>query len=256
MSYTTKRNYTIIVALMAIIAIIINIFPTRNSLSALEMPTEMKLTSDAISISAIVPAVLPIDVDKHGDITVSDEAKITNTSVAKIKVNKVDVTTKNGWELNEYDTDYSKEKVGIKKFGLIFNNDKVNPNGKANLTSSNWPSIKPSDSLDLDYFATVGFQKDSTELDIAEVLFTIGWDDDDGSSDSDGSGGTGETDPENPDPDPEQPDPDPEQPDPEEPTGPEYDDEGYYIATTLTLNLYLKAGPLTLTKVKMATIHI
>ena len=117
-----KKNISKILykPILATLALAISVLsfntPTVNAGS---YTTTMSIDAQAMTLSADVPMTLPIVVDSQGTVTTAPDAVIRNTSPGKIKVENISVATKNQWELNDFNTDYGKEKVNQKKFVII-----------------------------------------------------------------------------------------------------------------------------------------
>lgn len=161
--------------------------------SALETP--VTLTQGANVIDITVPVVMPISVDSKGIVTTANKVDVTNNSKAPVLIDTLNVKTKDGWKLQEFNKDYSGVKLGAKEFGLKLDSENVNTDGTV---KSRKRIINGKDKFNLSYDATVAPQKDSiVNSNIADVILTVGWSSSSGTGTESGSdsGTEGETEP-------------------------------------------------------------
>ena len=136
-----------------------------------------KVTAEAAQFSVTVPAILPIDVSADGEVTTADDVKIVNNSASPVKVTKVSVEAINDWQLAEFDSDFTRMRVNEKKFGLQLQTNNVQTDGTCGLNG--FTAIPGNGGeLPLAYDANLTTQTTAIDhLNIANVTFTIGWDD-------------------------------------------------------------------------------
>lgn len=137
-----------------------------------------ELTATAATFSVTVPTTLPLSIDQDGVVGESTELKIVNNGDGQIKVTAVEITELNSWTLVDFDTDFTKEQVNLKQFGLKINGDEVNyETDKIDTLGSAWTTIDGNSELALPYEGNVALQTSAFEnTEIATVTFTIGWD--------------------------------------------------------------------------------
>lgn len=151
--------------------------PTSNA------RTDVSVTTSSLVFSLSVPLNLPINVDSYGNVEVSTECELVNNSGGAVVVSNVEVTAENGWEIVDFDTDFSSKKVGLQEFGMILNDDEVDTNGSVSL-GNDWTVLAANGgTLPIEYEVNVASQATAIELDIATLEFTIEW----SSEDVDGS---------------------------------------------------------------------
>ena len=148
--------------------------------------TPVTLTTEAAVFSVTVPTVLPIHVDKDGNVTCAQDgvAKIVNNSHGSVEVTNIEIFGKNGWETANYDTvDMTKVQVGTKLLAFMVNGEKTTGADTNTFTASNHDvsnGANAADDLDemvITYDAIVAPQAAAlTDAEVANVVFTIGWD--------------------------------------------------------------------------------
>ena len=118
-------------SLIVTFALILSILP--NSVLAADISTSgnsgdvpIELTQAASTFSVTVPTVLPVDVDSDGMVTVNLSNSIINNSYGPIEVKSAKVVPQNSWVSNDFETDFSKSKVGLKEFGFQLKLMKLN----------------------------------------------------------------------------------------------------------------------------------
>ena len=136
-----------------------------------DVPVE--LTQSVATFSVTVPTVLPVDLDANGVVTVATDNKIINNSWGPVEVKGVSLTPLNDWVLVDFETDFKNKKVGLKEFGFELNNSPVLTDGSCEAT---FDVIPGNSEINFTYDANVATQKiDLTDVQIAYVIFTIGW---------------------------------------------------------------------------------
>ncbi len=143
----------------------------------------VELTAEAATFSVTVPTALPIDVAADGTITVATDAKIINNSHGAVKVTNMTIEGVDDWVILDWDTaNMASERVGSTKVAMIINGDKTTGDDAITFTDSNFPKMDgkndgDTDELPIIYDAKVPAQSvELTNLTIANVVFTVGWD--------------------------------------------------------------------------------
>ena len=127
-----------------------------------------------------VPTSLPIRVSADGDVAVSDDIYIVNYSSGAVVVSDIAITGKNGWRTVDASKDLSAMQMDVKEFSMTINNEVTTGADMITFEQSNWPVIaaandSDSDCLHLVYSAAIVPQSRSINEEIANVVFTIGW---------------------------------------------------------------------------------
>ena len=149
--------------------------------------TPIELTTSAATFNVTVPTALPIAVDTLGVASYATSAKITNYSHGAVEVKKIEVEAKNDWSLVKYDLDsVSSMKVDASEIGLsifdyettgLSNNREVFNVENETLIMTGKDVNSDEDELIIQYSASVAPQSAQiTDLNVADVVFTIGWD--------------------------------------------------------------------------------
>ena len=132
------------------------------------------LSQSATTFSVTIPTTLPVAVTADHAVSTATDAHLVNNSYGPIQVKAVAVNEQNGWDLVSYDTDFRKVKVNAKQFGMELQGVAVDPSGEAD--ASAFQSIDGRKSLPLTYDAVVAAQSAAVNATVANVVFTIGWD--------------------------------------------------------------------------------
>jgi len=133
------------------------------------------LTQAQTAFSVTLPTALPVYVDADGAVTTAQNAYIQNNSFGPVEIEAVQITAVNGWSMSEYDTDFTTQKVGQKRFGFSLQGVGVPVDG--NLSASHFSTINGESQMHLDYDANIAVQSTSMDETIASVVFTVGWSD-------------------------------------------------------------------------------
>lgn len=134
------------------------------------------VTTVAPSIfSATVPYVLPISIDADQNVYTADNAAITNNSNGPVKVESVEITANDGWELVDASTDFNAVPVNSKQFTLEIQNVPLETSGV--IEGEAFESISGNDILKIDYTADAAVQSEAiSNENIANALITVEWD--------------------------------------------------------------------------------
>ena len=212
-----KKFLSLVIALALAVSTIPSAFASEVDAEGSGGSVPVVLTQEATSFSVTIPTALPVYVSADHEISVATDAKIINNNFGSVQVKSLTVEDLNGWTLMSFNSDFSKSKVDSYEYGLQFMGSNVNTDGSCSV--ANFSVINGNSSLHLDYDANISMLSNPVELNIAKVIFVVGWND--GSSIVD------------PDPDP---DPDPDEPDPGAQTFTEYPWE-YTVESDGTTNL-------------------
>lgn len=153
------------------------------------------LNVDAPTFSVTVPTGLPIYVDSEGVVTTADDVYITNSGHGSVTVTGVAITAKNNWSTVDVAKDLSNVPVNTQEFSMTINNETTTGANAITFDQENWPAIAATnhgntDRFHLVYDADVAPQTDALNNDIADVVFTIGWNTADDTSSSSNGGST------------------------------------------------------------------
>lgn len=151
--------------------------------SANDLVSPVILTAEATTFNVNVPTNMVINVSSDGKVTTPTNLVITNNSYGPVKVESIQVSGKNSWEVTAFNTDMTREKVNAKKIGLKINNCVTNSSGVIDFKSAEFPVIygkEPSagvvDTLSISYDAVVPAQSNKlTNQEVVGVTFTIRW---------------------------------------------------------------------------------
>lgn len=138
------------------------------------------LDVDAPTFSVTVPTGLPIYVDADGVVTTANNVYITNGGHGSVTVTGVAITAKNDWSTVDVAKDLSNVPVNTQEFSMTINNETTTGADAITFDQENWPAIAAANDGDTDQFhlvydADVAPQTDALNKDIADVVFTIGW---------------------------------------------------------------------------------
>lgn len=141
----------------------------------------IELNTEALTFDVTVPTSLPIHVSASGEVTTADDVKIINNSHGAVTVSNVTLHSHGDWSAVDTETDLSDTPVGTKQYSMTINNETTTEAGAITFDQENWPSIygandSDTDELPIIYSAAVAPQTDTVNTDVAEVVFTIGWD--------------------------------------------------------------------------------
>ncbi len=138
--------------------------------------TTADLTAAGMVFDITVPASLPISVDSEGTVTCATTAVIENNTIAKVVVTDVTVTGSNDWSVVAFDTDFSKELVDLKQYGMKLNSSEVATTGAVPLADGNWPSIPGETTIPVLYDVNVAAQSTAVNQTIGSIQITVDWD--------------------------------------------------------------------------------
>lgn len=182
-----KGIFTTMLAAGVVASLALPTFATNITTDGGNSSVPVELTAEAATFSVTVPTALPIEVDADGTVNVADDVAIVNNSPGAVKVTNMTITGAGNWAIVDWDSaDMSTEKVGSTKIAMVINNDKtIADSGDGKLitfTEDNFPKMAgkndgDTDELPITYDAKVPAQAtELSDLTIANVVFTIGWD--------------------------------------------------------------------------------
>lgn len=141
----------------------------------------VKLTSaEAAAFSVTVPSALPMALKSSGAVEVASNVKIVNNSVAPVVISRIEVVGLNGWSVRDYAAGLSGMTRGSRTMSMSINGVGV-ADGTIDTNNENFPPISAvtgENELAVTYTGKIAPQATAikTAVGIAEVLFTIGWD--------------------------------------------------------------------------------
>ena len=128
------------------------------------VPLHLRINPPVFSVT--LPTSLPVEVSAAGEVTKADNAVITNNSDDAIEISNVRVQMADGWSLKSYGSECKSNEVSLKL------NDIISTDG-----GFDWTTIylEPSKDLSLEY--DVGFYqtRDSVDIEVGQIIFTVGW---------------------------------------------------------------------------------
>lgn len=146
------------------------------------VPVDLTVVEPIFSVT--VPIALPITITEQGEILTSDTAAVINNSAGPVVITDIQTKGINGWETVAFGSiDMASAKVNTKNVSLqLIFGDKdrgtiVNTTGANSNDFAGSIRLAKNASLPLLYDAEVPAQTTAYEsAQIAEVIFTIGWD--------------------------------------------------------------------------------
>ena len=132
------------------------------------------LDYNTANLKVTVPTVLPVTVDSDNNVTVSDNAQISNLSNGQVDVTDCTLSGQNEWSIVPFGTDFTKVPVNTKQYGFKLKNTVAQNNGTIAL--DNFDTIDGGDSMALPYDANVAIQSEAINgSDIGQIVFTVAW---------------------------------------------------------------------------------
>lgn len=177
-----KTNTTKVFSLFLVLAMLLSATPVMAAEGDQTVPVD--LTVEAPIFSVTVPIALPITITEDGEIVTSDSAAIINNSAGPVVISDIQIKGINGWETVNYGSiDMATAKVNTKNVSLqLIFGDKdtgttVSTTGEDTNDFASFIRLAKAETLPLLYDAEVPAQKTVYEsAQIAEVIFTVGWD--------------------------------------------------------------------------------
>lgn len=176
-----KTNLKLL-SLFLVLAMLLSATPVMAAEGDQTVPVD--LTVEAPIFSVTVPIALPITITEDGEIVTSDSAAIINNSAGPVVISDIQINGINGWETVSFGSiDMATAKVNTKNVSLqLIFGDKdtgttVSTTGEDINDFTGFIRLAKAETLPLLYDAEVPAQKTVYEsAQIAEVIFTVGWD--------------------------------------------------------------------------------
>ena len=137
------------------------------------VPVSIEMESPLFSVT--LPTSLPVSISEMGEISVSDEAAITNDSGSSVSIHDIIVTVAEGWTLMDYDT-HNTDKVGKKEFSLCINDMKSTSNSFIWEDFTLSTESEGDNKLPLVYDVKMPLQLSPFNGSIANIVCIVGWD--------------------------------------------------------------------------------
>ena len=184
----TKKLLSGILALIMIFSMSINAFALTESSGVYEsggsesVPVTLNVAPAIFSVT--VPSVLPVSVTADGEVVCAEsgEARIINYSHGAVKVTNLEIDAINGWETVDFDNaNMHKVPLNSRLFAFTINDEKTTGADAITFDTANFPVLDGandtnSDELVINYDALVAPQNAAVvDMDIANIIFTIGW---------------------------------------------------------------------------------
>jgi hypothetical protein len=177
-----KRVFSSILIVAMALALAIPVFAAELNTAGGDSSVPVTLTTTAATFSVTVPTALPITVSADGTVTTANDVKIINNSPGAVKVTNMTISS-GEWTEVDYDTiDVAALQTDSFVLAMNINGDKTTADNTITFTPSNWPAFDgknagATDELPINYDAKLSIQTaENTDVTIATVVFTIGWD--------------------------------------------------------------------------------
>lgn len=177
-----KKIVSLFLSFSLILSLTTTAFATNITTNGGTQNVPVELTQDSTTFSVIVPTALPIVVSADGTVTTATDVKIVNNSPGAVKVTNMTISSED-WEEVDYDSiDVAALQTDSYVLAMSINGDKTTGDDTISFTASNWPKLDgkndaDSDELPISYDAKLSIQTaENNEVQIATVVFTIGWD--------------------------------------------------------------------------------
>lgn len=177
-----KTNRTKFFSLFLVLAMLLSATPVMAAEGEQTVPVDLTVEEPIFSVT--VPIALPITIAEDGEIITSDSAAIINNSAGPVVITDIQTKGINGWTTAAYGTiDMTTVKVNTKNVSLqLIFGDKdtgttVSTTGEDTNDFAGFIRLAKAETLPLLYDAEVPAQTTAYEsAQIAEVIFTVGWD--------------------------------------------------------------------------------
>jgi hypothetical protein len=177
-----KKKLSIVLALALACSMAVPAFATELNTAGGDSSVPVTLTTTAATFSVTVPTALPITVSADGTVTTANDVKIINNSPGAVRVTNMTISS-GEWTEVDYDTiDVAALQTDSFVLAMNINGDKTTADNTITFTPSNWPAFDgknagATDELPINYDAKLSIQTaENTDVTIATVVFTIGWD--------------------------------------------------------------------------------
>ena len=177
-----KTNRTKFFSLFLVLAMLLSATTVMAAEGEQTVPVDLTVEEPIFSVT--VPIALPITITAQGEILTSDTAAIINNSAGPVVITDIQTKGINGWETAAFGSiDMASAKVNTKHVSLQLTfGDKdrgtiVNTTGEDTNDFAGFIRLAKAETLPLLYDAEVPAQTTAYEsAQIAEVIFTVGWD--------------------------------------------------------------------------------
>jgi hypothetical protein len=176
-----KTNLKLL-SLFLVLAMLLSATPVLAAEGDQTVPVDLTVEEPIFSVT--VPIALPITITEQGEILTSDTAAVINNSAGPVVITDIQTKGINGWETVAFGSiDMASAKVNTKNVSLqLIFGDKdrgtiVNTTGEDTNDFTGFIRLAKDETLPLLYDAEVPAQTTAYEsAQIAEVIFTVGWD--------------------------------------------------------------------------------
>lgn len=169
-----KKITSMILAIVLCLSMCAFAFADNIDSSGASGSVPVTLTSEPALFKVSVPSALSVNVASDGAVTVSNSARIINYAKGPVKITAVSITPAEGWELVDFNTDFTGIGVNAQKFGMSLEGENVPTGGECDV--SIFPVIEGMQDHRITYNATVAVQGRSlSSVNIANAVFTVGW---------------------------------------------------------------------------------
>lgn len=176
-----KTNRTKFFSLFLVLAMLLSATTVMAAEGEQTVPVDLTVEEPIFSVT--VPIALPITITEQGEILTSDTAAIINNSAGPVVISAIQTKGINGWETVNYGSiDMTSAKVNTKNVSLqlIFGDELTGTTVSTTNDSNDFAGfirLAKAETLPLLYDAEVPAQTTAYEsAQIAEVIFTVGWD--------------------------------------------------------------------------------
>jgi len=177
-----KTNRTKFFSLFLVLAMLLSATTVMAAEGEQTVPVDLTVEEPIFSVT--VPMALPITITEQGEILTSDTAAVINDSAGPVVITDIQTKGINGWETVAFGSiDMATAKVGTKEVSLqlIFGDEDtgttVSTTGEDTNDFAGFIRLAKAETLPLLYDAEVPAQTTAYEsAQIAEVIFTFGWD--------------------------------------------------------------------------------
>ena len=177
-----KTNRTKFFSLFLVLAMLLSATTVMAAEGEQIIPVDLTVEEPIFSVT--VPMALPITITEQGEILTSDTAAVINNSAGPVVITDIQTKGINGWETVAFGSiDMATAKVGTKEVSLqlIFVGEltgtTVSTTGEDTNDFAGFIRLAKAETLPLLYDAEVPAQTTAYEsAQIAEVIFTVGWD--------------------------------------------------------------------------------
>ncbi len=177
-----KTNRTKFFSLFLVLAMLLSATTVMAAEGEQTVPVDLTVEEPIFSVT--VPMALPITITEQGEILTSDTAAVINNSAGPVVITDIQTKGINDWETVAYGSiDMASAKVNTKNVSLqLIFGDKdtgttVSTTGEDTNDFAGFIRLAKAETLPLLYDAEVPAQTTAYEsAQIAEVIFTVGWD--------------------------------------------------------------------------------